>query len=75
MSQIGAVNRNRQRLIGTIVQESADQTQYVWVLRCQLCGYEYGSKSSGFEERKCPNVSCQKGPVGLPITSYRTARA
>jgi hypothetical protein len=73
MIRAGKVNRNQQELIGAITHATSDQTKSLWVLRCKQCGYEYISNMNGFEERRCPGVNCQKGPVGLIAQSYRSA--
>ena len=40
-----------------------DHLQYIYVLRCERCGNEYGSNGSDIFQRKCP--SCQGGMPGL----------
>jgi hypothetical protein len=37
--------------------------QYVYVLQCSICGYEYGANGSDIHLRRCP--SCQGGQPGL----------
>jgi hypothetical protein len=75
MTRIGDVNRNQQELLRTTNHAGVELIESFWVLRCKLCGYEYISNRNGFDERRCPAVSCQKGPVGLAAPFYRSARA
>lgn len=62
-SQPGDLNRNRQRLIAKTARPGTDHNQYVWHLRCEACGVEYGANGSDFHQRKCP--ACQGGAAGL----------
>jgi len=45
--------------------EGTDHNQYVYVLRCNRCGQEYGANGSDIWLRKCPY--CQGGAEGLPL--------
>ena len=42
-----------------------DPGQRVFVLRCDVCGHEYGTYGVEIPHRCCPN--CQDGPPGLPV--------
>jgi Zn finger protein HypA/HybF involved in hydrogenase expression len=57
--EIGNVNNNNQKFIRRMNRE------YVVVLHCIDCNYEYGANGLDFYERKCPK--CQGGLVGLPF--------
>jgi hypothetical protein len=61
--QVGATNRNRQRLIAKTDLPGTDHNQHVWHLHCAECGFEYGANGSDFHLRKCP--TCQGGAAGL----------
>ena len=62
--QIGYVNRNQQKMVFATGLPGTDHGQSVYVLRCGLCGNEYGSNGSDNFQRKCPE--CQGGAPGLP---------
>lgn len=59
----GFVNRNNQKVIRRTGAPGNDHYQYVYVLQCGDCSYEYGSNGSDNHQRKCPR--CQKGAPGL----------
>jgi Zn finger protein HypA/HybF involved in hydrogenase expression len=40
-----------------------DHLQFIYVLRCEACGHEYGANGSDIFQRRCPN--CQGGKPGL----------
>jgi predicted RNase H-like nuclease len=61
--QIGYVNRNQQKVVLATHLPGTDHGQSVYVLRCGLCGNEYGSNGSDNFQRKCPK--CQRGAPGL----------
>ncbi len=60
----GYTNRNGQVVIRGTDLPGTDHYQYIYVLRCGACGYEYGANGSDIFQRKCPN--CQGGAPGLP---------
>ena len=39
--------------------------QRVFVMRCSVCGHEYGIYGCDADIRRCPR--CQDGPPGLPV--------
>jgi hypothetical protein len=39
--------------------------QRIFVLRCTVCGHEYGAYGIDADIRRCPR--CQDGPAGLPV--------
>ncbi len=59
----GYKNRNRQVVVRTTGLEGTDFGQKVYVLRCGVCGHEYGANGSDIWQRRCP--ACQKGRPGL----------
>jgi hypothetical protein len=60
---LGYVNRNRQTLLRDAGKTGNDYLQYVYVLRCEDCGDEYGANGSDIFQRRCPR--CQGGAPGL----------
>jgi hypothetical protein len=47
----------------TVRRDGDDPAQHVFVMRCSVCGHEYGSYGVEIPHRQCPN--CQDGPAGL----------
>jgi hypothetical protein len=45
--------------------------QRIFVLRCGVCGHEYGAYGCDTDIRRCP--SCQDGPPGLSVDLTRRA--
>ncbi|RVK60590.1 hypothetical protein CN155_04845 [Sinorhizobium meliloti] len=70
-SNIGDVNRNKQRLLEKTSYPGNDHNQHIWVIECQApqesetCGHIYGANGSDFFQRKCP--VCQGGKPGLIV--------
>ena len=64
-TEIGFVNRNRQRNTGQPdpPREGTDHNQRVYILRCLKCEEEYGANGSDIHARRCP--SCQGGRPGI----------
>lgn len=65
-TQIGYINRNQQRNLGTRGRSGNDHGQYVYKLACLLpgCGHMYGANGTDISRRKCP--ACQGGAAGIP---------
>lgn len=63
--RLGYVNRNNQEVIEATGLPGTDHGQSIYVLRCRLCGSEYGSNGSDNFQRKCPG--CQQGRPGLRL--------
>jgi hypothetical protein len=61
--QVGYVNRNQQKVVLATDLPGTDHGQSVYVLRCGLCGNEYGSNGADNFQRKCPK--CRRGAPGL----------
>jgi F-type H+/Na+-transporting ATPase subunit beta len=59
----GAINRNNQRLVKKTDHPGTDHNQYVWILRCEECGHQYGTNGTDFHHRRCPNH--QDGAPGI----------
>ena len=46
----------------TVRTDGDDPAQHVFVMRCSVCGHEYGTYGVEIPHRRCPN--CQDGPPG-----------
>jgi predicted Zn-ribbon and HTH transcriptional regulator len=64
-TEIGYINRNRQEVLRKTNLRGNDNNQYVYVLKCNRCGFVYGVNGSDVWQRKCPK--CQGGKKGLLI--------
>jgi hypothetical protein len=64
VSAVGYRNEEGQVVVARTVRTGDDLTQRVFVMRCSVCGHEYGTYGSEIPHRCCPN--CQDGPPGLP---------
>ena len=59
------MNCNGQRVVRKTDQPGTDHLQYVYVLRCEKCGADYGANDSDIHLRKCP--ACQGGMPGIVL--------
>ncbi len=50
----GYVNINGQTVLRNTYRKGNDHNQYVYLLRCTRCGYEYGANGSDIQRRRCP---------------------
>ena len=64
-TSIGYLNRNQQEVIRATSLPGTDHGQRIYVLRCSVCGHEYGDNGSGIFQRRCP-----KHDVGAPGQAY-----
>lgn len=55
----GYINGNYQRNLGKSEQKGTDFMQYLYHMRCELCGHEYTANGSDIFLKKCPH--CQGG--------------
>ncbi|OMH26239.1 hypothetical protein BGP75_00995 [Motiliproteus sp. MSK22-1] len=64
-TQVGYLNRNKQRNHGTIGLAGTDHMQLAYKMICEQdgCGHEYGANGSDIFQRKCPR--CQSGAEGI----------
>ena len=64
-TQIGYVNRNNQKVLGTRGAKGNDHLQYSYKVECLMdgCGHIYGANGSDLFQRKCPK--CQNGQDGI----------
>jgi hypothetical protein len=58
----GFVNHHGQEVVRNTGKAGTDHDQYVYELKCQHCGHNYGSNGSDNFQRKCPK--CQGGAEG-----------
>jgi len=64
-TQIGYINRNNQKVLGTRGVPGNDHLQKAYKVVCQQleCGHVYGANGSDLFQRKCPK--CQDGKAGI----------
>lgn len=64
VSALGYRNEDGQVVIAkTVRTDGDDPAQRVFMMRCSVCGHEYGTYGVEIPHRCCPN--CQDGPPGL----------
>lgn len=69
--EVGELNRRGQQLLGKTHELSPQYHPrrddlpkvYIWEMRCDRCGHEYGANNCDAWCRKCPK--CQKGRPGV----------
>ena len=64
ITRIGYRNPDGQEIVRK-TDSGGPEGQRIYVLRCTVCGREYGAYGIDADIRRCPN--CQDGPHGLPI--------
>ena len=62
-TQIGYVNKNKQKCCGQRGIAGTDHNQLAYRMECLECGDVYGANGSDVHLRKCPN--CQEGAKGI----------
>ena len=66
-TDIGYVNKNRQKVLRRTGEPGTDHNQITYVLQCGDCGHEYGANGSDIWQRRCP---CHDiGKPGLRYTA------
>jgi len=63
ITAIGFRNREGQEVVRKTDREGSSPEQRVFVLRCSVCGHEYGCDGCDIFDRLCP--TCQDGSPGL----------
>ena len=63
-TRIGYRNPDGQEIVKKTDKGGPDG-QRIYVLRCSVCGHEYGAYGIDADNRRCP--ACQDGPAGLPV--------
>ena len=64
ITRIGYRNPEGQEIVRK-TDVGGPEGQRIFVLRCTVCGHEYGAYGIDADIRRCPN--CQDGPRALPI--------
>ena len=64
ITRIGYRNPDGQQIVRK-TNAGGPQGQRIFVLRCTVCGHEYGEYGIDADIRRCP--ACQEGPRGLPV--------
>jgi hypothetical protein len=64
VSTVGYRNVEGQVVVTKTTHTGSEPDQLVFVMRCSVCGHEYGSNGCDIPRRCCPN--CQDGPPGEP---------
>jgi hypothetical protein len=64
LTRIGARNAEGQEIVKK-TDTGGPEGQRIFVLRCTVCGHEYGAYGIDADIRRCP--ACQDGPAGLPV--------
>ena len=64
ITRIGSRNPDGQEIVRK-TNAGGPQGQRIFVLRCTVCGHQYGVYGIDADIRRCP--ACQDGPPGLPI--------
>jgi hypothetical protein len=67
ITRIGYRNRDGQEVIGKTGRVGPDN-QRVFVMRCGVCGHEYGSYGCDADIRRCPE--CQDGAPGIHVAPH-----
>jgi hypothetical protein len=65
VTDVGYRNEEGQIVVARTVRTGQEPGHRVFVMRCSVCGHEYGTHGSEIPHRTCPN--CQDGPPGLPL--------
>ena len=53
-TQIGYINRNRQKVVEKTDLDGTDNNQKIYELECLECGHRYGANGSDIFQRRCP---------------------
>ena len=64
ITRIGYRNPDGQQIVRK-TNAGGPQGQRIFVLRCTVCGHEYGAYGIDADIRRCPH--CQEGLPGLPV--------
>jgi hypothetical protein len=65
VTALGYRNEEGQVVMARTLRTGDDPTQRVFLMRCSVCGHEYGLYGADIPHRCCPK--CQDGPPGLPL--------
>jgi hypothetical protein len=65
VTMLGYRNDEGQIVVAKTARTDTTLEQRVFVMRCSVCGHEYGTYGAEIPHRCCPN--CQDGPTGLAV--------
>lgn len=65
VTDVGYRNEEGQIVVARTARSGGDPEQRVFVMRCSVCGHEYGTYGAEIPHRCCPG--CQDGAPGLPL--------
>ncbi len=65
VTEVGYRNEEGQEVVAKTTRTGGEPEQHVFMVRCSVCGHEYGIYGAEIPHRCCP--SCQDGPPGLPV--------
>jgi hypothetical protein len=64
VTDVGYRNVDGQEVVARTDRTGGDPEQRVYMMRCSVCGYAYGTYGAEIPHRCCPH--CQDGAPGLP---------
>lgn len=64
-TEVGYTNKHNQRVLRKTNDAGSDHLQYIYVLKCLMCGNEYGANGSDIWQRRCPRHDT--GAPGLTV--------
>jgi hypothetical protein len=65
VTDVGYRNEEGQEVVAKTTRTGGETEQHVFLMRCSVCGHEYGTYGSEIPHRCCPN--CQDGSPGLAV--------
>lgn len=68
VAEVGATNRNEQKLLRKTKHPGNHPNQRLWVVRCMKtdCGAEYGLNGCDFHDRRCPRHEGSRPGLDVP---------
>ena len=64
-TQIGHRNEHGQIVVAKTLMQGTKPFERIFILRCEGCGYEYGTDGCDIHARRCP--ACQDGGPGVTM--------
>jgi hypothetical protein len=58
-TEIGYINKNKQINLGGTAEPGTDHLQWLYLMECKICNFNYKANGSDIWQRKCPK--CQGG--------------
>jgi hypothetical protein len=65
VTAVGYRNEEGQEVVARTGQTGSEPGQRVYLMRCSVCGHQYGTNGCDIPHRCCPN--CQDGLPGLAV--------